>query len=183
MKNTMGNHPPESRRKDGSDYPQSTKPLENDKIRRLRARSSHFLYVIALFIAMSIGAIRDFDFLPSLPPGIHDLLGQPPSAEMISTALLIYSFSAIILILSRMMSGSASYGGFTQLAYLAGFYLFYHFSGAMEENFWAVFAAGMTILGLESYQVWSWCREEIRKEEEISAELDRKRRKDDNPDV
>jgi hypothetical protein len=174
MKNTMGNHPPESRRKDGSDNPQSTKPLENDKIRRLKARSSHTLYVIALFIAMSIGAIRDFDFLPSLPPGIHDLLGEPPSAEMISTALLIYSFSAIILTLSRMMSGSASYSGFTQLAYLAGFYLFYHF--------WAVFAAGMTILALESYQVWAWCMEEIRKEEEILAGLERNRHKHDNPD-
>jgi hypothetical protein len=178
----MGNHPPESHRKDGSDYPKPTKPLENDLIRHLKARSSHTLYVVALFIAMSIGAIRDFDFVPSLPQRIHELLGQPPSAELISTALLIYSFSAIILILSRMMSGSASYGGFTQLAYLAGFYFFYHFSGSMEENFWAVFAAGMTILGLESYQVWAWCTEEIRKEEEILAGLERKKRKNDKPD-
>ena len=178
----MGNHFPESRRKDGSDNPQPAKPLENDKIRRLRAKASYPLYIMAFFIALSIGAIRDFDFLPSFSPHIHLLLGEGPSAGMISAALLIYSFSAIILILSRMMIGSGSSGGLMQLGYLAGFYLFYHFSGAMEENFWAVFAAGMTILGLESYQVWSWCREEIRKEEEISAELDRKRRKDDNPD-
>ncbi len=148
MKNTMGNHPPESRRKDGSHYPQPAKPLENDKIRRLRARANRTLYVMALFIALSIGAMRDFDFLPSFSPRIHLLLGVGPSAGMISTALLIYSFSATILILSRMMSGSGSSGGFMQLGYLAGFYFFYHFSGAMDENFWAVFAAGMTILGL-----------------------------------
>ena len=178
----MGNRPREVRQTDASDNPQSRAPHENEYIRRLRARSSRTLYVIALFIAMSIGAIRDFDFLPSFPQRIHDLLGQPPSAEMISTALLIYSFSAIILILSRMMSGSASYGGYTHLGYLAGFYLFYHFSGAMEENFWAVFAAGMTILGLESYRLWAWCTEEIRKEEEILAGLKRNRRKYDNPD-
>jgi hypothetical protein len=178
----MGNHPPEARRKDGSNYPQSTKPLENDKIRRLRARSNRTLYVMALFIALSIGAIRDFDFLPSFPPRIHAFLGESPSAGMISAALLIYSFSATILILSRMMSGSGSSGGFIQLGYLAGFYLFYHFSGAMQENFWAVFAAGMTILGLESYQLWTWCREEIRIQEEILAELERNRPKDDKPD-
>lgn len=139
---------------------------ENDTIRRLRARPGHSLYALALFIGMSIGALRDFDFLPSFPPSIHELLGQPPSADMVSAALLIYSFSAIILVLARMMSGEGKSGGFTQVAFLGGFYFFYHFSGAMEENFWAVFAAGMTILGLESYHIWAWCAEEIRKEEE-----------------
>ena len=137
----MGNHPPEARRKDGSNYIQPAKLLENDKIRRLRARSNRPLYEMALFIALSIGGIRDFDFLPSLTPRIHAFLGEGPSSGMISAALLIYSFSATILILSRMMSGSGSSDGFTQLGYLAGFYLFYHFSGAMEENIWAVFAA------------------------------------------
>ena len=178
----MGNHPSQSRRKDGLDNPQPAPPLENDKIRQLKAKANHPIYFMAIFIALSIGAIRDFDFLPSFPSGIREFLGQPPSADMVSAALLIYSFSAIILILSRMMSGSASYGGFTQLAYLAGFYLFYHFSGAMEENFWAVFAAGMTILALESYQVWAWCTEEIRKEEEILEGLEKNRHKHDNPD-
>jgi hypothetical protein len=178
----MGNHPPESCRKDGADDPLPIKPLENDKIRQLRARSNRPLYIMALFIALSIGAIRDFDFLPSLSPRIRLLLGEGPSAGMISVVLLIYSFSAIILILSRMMSGSGKYGGITQLGYLSGFYLFYHFSGVMEENFWAVFAAGMTVLGLESYQVWSWCREEIRIQQEILAELERNKPKDDKPD-
>ena len=182
MKNRMGNHPSRSRRKDGSDYSQPARPLENDKIRRLKAKANRTLYVMAIFIAMSIGAMRDFDFLPSFSPRIRLLLGEGPSAGMISTALLVYSFSAIILILSRMMSGSGSSGGFAQLGYLAGFYLFYHFSGAMDENFWAVFAAGMTILGLESYQVWTWCREEIRVQQEILAELERNRHKDDEPD-
>ncbi len=88
---------------------------------------------------------------------------------MISAALLIYSFSAIILVLSRMMSGSGKFGGYSQVAYLAGFYFFYHFSGSMDEHFWAVFAAGMTILGLDSYHVWAWCAEELKKEEEAIA--------------
>lgn len=161
----MGNTPPKPQSPDGSEN-RLKKHLENDKIRRLRARPGHSLYAIALFIAMSIGALRDFDFLPSFPPHIHELLGQPPSADMIGAALLVYSFSAIILVLSRMMSGSGKFSGYTQVAYLAGFYFFYHFSGAMEENFWAVFAAGLTILGLDSYHVWAWCAEEIRKEEE-----------------
>ncbi len=177
----MGNHSTQRRRQDGPAYQQLAPPLENDKIRQLKSRANRPMYIMALFIALSIGAVRDFDFLPSFPPRIHELLGQPPSAGMISAALIVYSFSAIILILSRMMSGSGHYGGLSQVAFLGGFYFFYHFAAAMEGNFWAVFAAGMTVLGLESYQVWIWCKEKIRIQQEILAELERNRPKDDGP--
>ena len=93
---------------------------------------------------------------------------------MISAVLLLYIFSAIILILSRMMSGSGKYGGVSHVGYLAGFYFFYHFSGKLPENFWAVFAAGVTILGLEGYHLWIYCSEEIEREREVLAFLDGK---------
>jgi len=147
-----------------------------EKIRRLKARSSHGLHALALFTAVSIGAIRDFDFLPSLPTGMRNVLGTPPSANMISTALLLYAFSAIILILSRMMGGSQSYSGMAHVGYLSGFYLFYHLGGVLPDNVWAVFAAGVTVLGLESYHIWTFCNEEIRKELEALEESGRKQR-------
>jgi hypothetical protein len=150
--------------------------VSREKIRRLKARSSHGLYAMALFIALSIGAIRNFDFLPSLSQGLRNVLGTPPSANMISTALLLYAFSAIILILSRMMSGSQSYSGMAHVGYLAGFYLFYNLGGVLADKVWAVFAAGITILGLESYHIWTFCNEEIRKELEALEESCRKQR-------
>jgi hypothetical protein len=128
----------------------------------------------ALFLLMSTGALSDFAFLPSLPDKIRAALGHPPSVNMISAALILYVFSAIILILSRMMSGSGKYGGIMQVGYIAGFYFFYHFSGKLPENFWAVFAAGVTIFVLESYHLWIYCSEEIAREQEILAVLDRK---------
>jgi hypothetical protein len=91
---------------------------------------------------------------------------------MISSVLLLYIFSAILLILSRMMSGSGKYGGIGHVGYLAGFYFFYHFSGKLPENFWAVFAAGATVLGLEGYHLWIYCSEEIEREREVLAFLD-----------
>jgi hypothetical protein len=178
----MGNRHPEPRLTEGSTSPQPGVPPDTEKIRRLKAKASHGLFAMAIFIAMSIGAVRDFDFLPSFPPRVHALLGHPPSANMISTALLLYSFAAIVLILSRMMGGSGSFSGFAHVAYLAGFYFFYHFSGAMEENFWAVFAAGVTILGLESYHIWNFCTEEVRKEQEILLELGRNDHKQEKPE-
>jgi hypothetical protein len=119
------------------------------------------LLTIALFILVSMGAVSDFAFFPSLPDTVRTILGHPPSEKSIGAVLILYVFSAIILILSRMMSGSGKYGGISHAGYLTGFYVFYHFSGKLPENFWAVFAAGATIFALESYHLWIYCSEEI----------------------
>ncbi len=141
-------------------------------IRRLERRGNHGLYILALFILLSIGAVQNFSLFPSFPPAILKALGKPPSSQMISAALLLYLFSAIILTLARMMEGTGKNGGIAHLGYLAAFYFFYHFSGDMEVHFWAVFAAGITILSLESYHLWQYCREEIQKERALLADLD-----------
>ena len=150
-------------------------------IRRLERRASHGLFILAIFIALSIVAMQNFSMLPSFPPAVIRALGKPPSAQMISAALLVYLFSAIILTLARMMEGTGKTGGLAHLGYLAAFYFFYHFSGDMEVHFWAVFAAGVTILSLESYHLWQYCREEILKERALLAELDRLDRKSGLP--
>jgi hypothetical protein len=143
-----------------------------DNIRNLHRTFTAELFAAALFLFLSMAALNDFSFFPSLPEYVRTALGRPPSVNMISAVLLLYIFSAIILILSRMMSGSGSYGGVTHVGYLAGFYFFYHFSGKLPENFWAVFAAGVTILGLEGYHLWIYCSEEIERAREVLALLD-----------
>lgn len=144
-----------------------------ERIERLKTRSGRGLYAIALFIAVSICAVRDFDFLPSFSPAVRAMLGRPPTANMISMLLLFYSFFSIILILARMTGGSSASSGFSHVGFLTGFFAFYHFAGAMDDNFWAVFAAGMTILGLDGYHLWTYCTEEIRKELENVPRTDR----------
>jgi hypothetical protein len=141
-------------------------------IRQLHGKLTKELLSIALFLLLSIAALNNFSFCPSLPDAIRAALGRPPSANMISAVLLLYIFSAIILILGRMMSGSGRYGGVAHVGYLAGFYIFYHFSGKLPENFWAVFATGATVLGLESYHLWIYCSEAITREREVLASLD-----------
>jgi O-antigen/teichoic acid export membrane protein len=121
---------------------------------------------MALFLGVSLGAMRNFDFIPPLPGNVREMLGAPPPVTLISTALVVYSFSAIILILSRMTLNSGKYGGITHVGYLSAFYGFYHYARALGDNFWAVFAAGVTVLALESYHVWTYYRGLIREEEE-----------------
>lgn len=144
------------------------------KIRILQRKFTAELLSAALFLLLSIAALYDFSFFPSLPESIRAALGRPPSVSMIGAVLLIYVFSGIILILSRMMSGSGKYGGVGHAGFIGGFYFFYHFSGKLPENFWAVFAAGVTIFGLEGYHLWIYCSEEIAGEREVLALLDGK---------
>ena len=159
----------------GQPGPGGTTPTDAAHIRKLHARANYGFIAIALFMAVSIGAIRDFDFFPSLPDAVLDILGTPPSAKMISAALVIYTFSAIVLILARMMSGAGIQNGFAQVGYLTAFYTFYHFTKALEDSFWAVFAAGTTILALNGYHTWTHCMEEIEKMQERIRETERKR--------
>lgn len=170
MNNIIATPPPE---KQGADH-SSEELLRGNAARniaKLQNRFNRMLLAIAAFIVLSIFALGDFSSLPSLPENVRAFLGSPPSVNMINTALIVYSFSAILLILSRMMGGYGSYGGLSHVGYLAAFYGFYHFSGTLGENFWAVFAAGMTILCLETYHVWIYCMEQIKKEQETLGEL------------
>ncbi len=142
-------------------------------IHRLHVRSRQGLWGLLAFVLISLGAMRNFDFIPAFSDEVWAVLGKPPSAGLISLALVLYAFSALILILARMTSGSEKYKGWSHLGYLSGFYIFYYLSDALQDNFWAIFAAGLTILGLEYYHIWNLCNEKIRKEKENLARIKR----------
>ena len=147
-----------------------------EKISELHALSRKGLWGLALFVAISTLAayFRNFNLMAAVSPEVRDFLGKPPSSEMISIALVVYSFSALILILARMSADKETYRGWAHLGYLSGFYIFYFVSHALHENFWAVFAAGLTILGLEYYNVWSYSVDAIKKEKELLTQLEKK---------
>lgn len=173
MNETTTTPPPEGQEAD-YDSTERMRGKIRETIRRLHGRFNRMLLAIAAFTLLSIFARRDFAPFPSLPETVREVLGHPPSVNMINSALVVYSFSAILLILARMMGGYGSYSGLVHVGYLASFYGFYHFSGTLNENFWAVFAAGTTILCLEAYHVWLYCVEEIKKEQETLEEMERK---------
>jgi len=169
------NHPVQQRL--SPDFREGYARLRQETLAHIRALQRKFtaeLLSASLFLLLSIAALYDFSFFPSLPEGVRAALGRPPSVTMIGTVLVIYVFSGIILILSRMMIGSGRYDGIGHVGFIAGFYLFYHFSGKLPENFWAVFVSGMTIFVLESYHLWIYCSEEIAREREVLASLERK---------
>lgn len=143
-----------------------------NEIDRLKRFSNRGLWAMSLFLLVSTLAWRDFPLLP-LPDTVVAALGKPPPPQMISVVLIIYTFSAIMLSLSRMMAGIEHRSSFCHVGYVTGFYLFYHFAKALDDNYWAVFGAGITILAVESYRIWSFCSETITKRTEDLAYVEK----------
>jgi hypothetical protein len=135
--------------------------LEIEKeIKRLKFLSNRGLWAFSLFLIICMVAWRDFPMIP-LPDDVVSSLGPAPQPRFISLMLVFYTFSAVILSLSRMMSGAEHKSSFCHVGYLTAFFLFYHFAKSLDDNFWAVLGAGVTILGVESYRIWAFCSETI----------------------
>jgi hypothetical protein len=141
------------------------------RIRKLERSAGNGLWGTVLFLLVSFAAFHGFSILPDLPDHIREKLGAPPPVDLISLALVIYAFSGIVLTFARMASNTGSYRGFQHAAFLTGFYAFYHLSGALPDNFWAVFFAGLSVMGLESYHLWTRNSGAVRKQQALLANL------------
>lgn len=134
------------------------------RIRRLERASGNGLWSMALFLLVSLAAFNGFSIFPDLSEDTRRLLGAPPPTGMISLALVVYAFSGIIRTLARMSQNIKPYMGLMHAAFFTAFYTFYHLSGALPGNFWAVFFSGISVMGLENYYLWAHSSEAVRKE-------------------
>ncbi|WP_432823945.1 menaquinol oxidoreductase [Trichloromonas sp.] len=135
------------------------------RIEQLQVLSRKGLWGIALFAACSAAGYAAIGCQTALTAGVFTLLGAAPPVPLISLALVVYCFSALILTLPRIVDGSDRYRGWSVIAYLAAFYGFYFYARSLEVNFWAVFAVGVLLLTLEYLSLLIHCRREIRQEE------------------
>lgn len=147
----------------------------SQRVRQHQKRSFFGVWWLVLFLVISLGFQQLVGHLPDFPQSLKNVLGSPPSPTMISGLLVVYSFSALVLILGRMTTGTGSFSSLSHICYLIVFYAFYFVSHSLEDNFYAVVAAGLTILSLEAYHVWIWHQEQIRKEKQYIVRLDRMR--------
>jgi hypothetical protein len=143
-----------------------------DEINVLKRFSNRGLFALSLFLVVSTLAWRNFPLMPR-PEQIVASLGPPPTPQIISLVLILYTFSAIILSLCRMMANIRHRSSFCHVGYLGVFYFFYYLADGLTDNYWAVFGAGFTILLMESYRIWTFCNEHIIKKNEALAYLER----------
>jgi hypothetical protein len=143
------------------------------RIRRLERLAGRSRLALILFVVVSVAAMLHFLYLPAFPREIRAFLGAPPPTWLISVALVLYAFSALVLTLGRLTKNEEAFHGWSHLGYAGAFYFFYYYAGELAGHFWGVFAAGLTILVLENYRVGSHVDEEMKKEREVLARLKR----------
>lgn len=141
-----------------------------ERIRKLKNLSWRGAYGLVAYVLITILAIPNSKLLPPLSEKAREILGASPPIELIGVALIVYIFSALTLTLARIAQGHGEYRGWPHVFYLSSFYIFFSFAEAGDETYWAVFVAGLVIMGLENYQIRSWCAEQI-KEEKRKAKL------------
>ena len=134
------------------------------RIRKLERVSGNGLWAMLLFLLVSFAAFDGFSILPDLSDEVLETLGASPPIGLIGLALVIYAFSGIVRTLSSMSRNIKPYTGLMHAAFFTGFYAFYHLAGALQDHFWAIFIAGISVMGLENYYVWAHSSEAIRKE-------------------
>ncbi len=144
------------------------------RIRTLERASGNGLWSMVCFLLVSFAAFDGFSFLPELSTKMRSLLGTPPPAEMISLALVVYAFSGIVRTLARMSRNIKPYLGLMHAAFFTVFYTFYHLSGALQDNFWAVFFAGISVMGLENYYLWTHSSAALKKERALLKSMHEK---------
>lgn len=136
------------------------------RIQQWQAQATRPLWPLVAFAAVSLWAVSDFPYLPSIPDKWNEVLGRPPPLSWVNAAFVLYLFSALILGLTRMGTPVKTTSGFAHVGYLAAFYGFYRIGGGLEDNVWAVLVGGFAVLALEWYRGWLYCRQKIREEQE-----------------
>jgi O-antigen/teichoic acid export membrane protein len=143
------------------------------RIQRLERASGNGLWSMVLFLSVSFFAFDGFAILPDLSNNVRKMLGAPPPGEMISLALVVYAFSSIVRTLARMSHNIKPYAGLMHVAFFTAFYTFYQLSGVLQDNFWAVFFAGISVMGLDNYYLWAHSNNAVRKERALLESMRR----------
>ncbi|MDH3454147.1 MAG: menaquinol oxidoreductase [Desulfuromonadales bacterium] len=143
------------------------------RIQRLERAAGNGLWSMVLFLVISFFAFDGFAILPDLSDDVRRMLGKPPPGEMISLALVVYAFSCIVRTLARMSHNIKPYAGLMHAAFFTAFYTFYQLSGVLQDNFWAVFFAGLSVMGLDNYYLWAHSNHALSKERALLESMRR----------
>ena len=139
-------------------------------IDELYALSRRGLWKLFLFLGISTVALqaRDFDLFSVLPENVQEVLGAPPSPELVHVVLAISTFSTLILHSGRLARGSS---GWLQFGMLVFFYPLYAMSNTLGTWFPLVCVAGLITIVFEHLTVWTQTSRAIHEERERLARM------------
>lgn len=149
----------------------------NSEVRSIREAgcllSRPGLWGLLLFLLISCGAFyfRDVNLFAMASEPLRQVLGYPPPAFLVSIALAVYTFSAMVLTLTAISEQARPVRQWNHLGYRVAFYLFYAFSGSIGTHFLAVLLIGVALYALDLCHVWVYAVRCDRTPESLSERL------------
>ena len=139
----------------------------------LYALSRRGLWKLLLFLGISTVALqaRDFDLFGVLPENVREVLGAPPSPELVHVVLAISTISALILHYGRGTDQARGSAGWLQFGMAAFFYPLYAMSNTLGTWFPLVCIAGLVTLIFEHLTIWTQTSQAIHEEKERLARM------------
>jgi uncharacterized membrane protein len=139
----------------------------------LYAISRRGLWKLLLFLGISTVALqaRDFDLFSIFPEHVQEVLGAPPSPEMVHVVLAISTISALILYSGRGADHAHCATDWLQFGMLAFFYPLYAMSNTLGTWFPLVCVAGLVTIVFEHLTVWIQTSRAIHEEKERLARM------------
>ena len=139
----------------------------------LYALSRRGLWKLLLFLGISTAALqaRDFDLFSVFPENVREVLGAPPSPELIHVVLAISIISALILHSGRGADQPCCTSGWLQFGMLAFFYPLYAMSNTLGTWFPLVCVAGLVTIVFEHLTIWIQTSRAIHEEKERLARV------------
>jgi hypothetical protein len=139
----------------------------------LYALSRRGLWKLLLFLGISTAALqaRDLDLFGVLPENVREVLGAPPSPELVHLVLAISTISALILHSGRGADHARGSAGWLQFGMAAFFYPLYAMSNTLGTWFPLVCVAGLITIFFEHLAVWTQSSRAIHEEKERLARM------------
>ncbi len=130
--------------------------FETGQTDRLLLQARQNLWELLLFLLFSMAALawQQTNLHQQFSEEFRQLLGMPLPATLLSLALGVYLFTAVIQVLVRQSHDTSLAMRSFHLVFRSVFYLFYSFSGVLAEHFAFVFASGLALYGLEQASLW-----------------------------
>jgi hypothetical protein len=139
----------------------------------LYALSRRGLWKLLMFLGISTAALkaRELDLFCVLPENVREVLGAPPSPELVHVVLAISTISALILHSGRGADYARGSSGWLQFGMAAFFYPLYAMSNTLGTWFPLVCIAGLVTLFFEHLTIWTQTSRDIHEERERLARM------------
>ena len=133
------------------------------------------LWGFVFFLAASLisWCLADYNLIDPMLPDMQQLIEPQTFLVMVDIVLAVSTVCDLILIAGRLNEGNRPVRIWFHVGFRSVFYIFYLLSGLLPLRFFAVFAAGLLVMGFEQTVLYLYAAKTIREEKQLLSAIGR----------